>query len=50
MPKVKGRGKVIKTRMKSLPGNKYLVCDVYEKAGPKGGKTICHKKTKKRKK
>lgn len=47
MPKVKGRGKVVRTRTKSLPGNKYLVCDVYERPGKRGGKTVCHKKTKK---
>lgn len=28
----------------------YLNCDIYEKAGPRGGKTVCHKKKKKRKK
>jgi hypothetical protein len=50
MPKKKGRGRIIKTRAKRLPGgNSYLVCDVYEKAGPKGGKTVCHKKKKKKK-
>ena len=47
MPVPKGRGKVLRTRNKKLPGNKYLTCDVMEKAGPRGGKTVCHKKTKK---
>jgi len=48
MPKLKGRGKVVKTRTKSLPGGKeYLVCDVYEKPGPQGGRTSCTKRRKK---
>ena len=49
MPKVKGRGKILRTRTKKVSKNKYLVCDVYKKAGPKGGKTVCHMKTKKKK-
>ena len=49
MPRLKGRGRIVRTRAKSLPGNSYLVCDVYEKKGPQGGKTVCHKKTKKAK-
>lgn len=49
MPVPKGRGKVKKVRNKAIPGHpdKYLVCDVMEKAGPRGGKTACHVKTKK---
>ena len=48
MPKVSGRGKVLRTRNVSLPGGQeYLVCDVYAKAGPQGGKTVCTKKRKK---
>lgn len=49
MPKAKGRGRIVRTRTKSLPGNSHLVCDVYEKAGPRGGKTVCHKKKNKAK-
>ena len=48
MPKLKGRGKVVKTRNVKLPGGKeYLTCDVYEKPGPQGGRTSCTKRTKK---
>jgi len=49
MPIPKGRGKLKKVRNKSIPGHpgEYLSCDVMEKAGPRGGKTVCHKKTKK---
>lgn len=49
MPIPKGRGKVVRTRTKKIPGNpdEYLVCDVMSKAGPRGGKTVCHKKRKK---
>lgn len=47
MPKVKGRGKIVRTRAKKINKRKYMVCDVYEKAGPQGGKTVCHVKTKK---
>ena len=48
MPKQRGRGKVVKTRTKALPGGaSYLVCDVYERAGPQGGKTVCTRKVKK---
>ncbi len=41
MPRMKGRGKVVRTRTKSLPKGKYMRCDVYEKPGPQGGKTVC---------
>lgn len=41
MPKQKGRGKIVRHVTKSLPGGKYMRCDVYEKAGPQGGKTVC---------
>jgi hypothetical protein len=41
MPKKKNRGKLVKTRTKSLPGGEYMRCDVYKKAGPQGGKTVC---------
>jgi len=49
MPIPKGRGKLVKIRSKKIPGdpNHYLVCDVMEKSGPRGGKTVCHRKTKK---
>lgn len=50
MPKVKGRGRVIRTRAKKVSKNKYMVCDVYTKEGPRGGKTVCHVKTKKKEK
>jgi hypothetical protein len=51
MPKTKGRGKVVKYRTKQIPGDKehYLLCEIMEKKGPKGGKTVCHKKKKKSK-
>ena len=37
---------MLRTRTKKIPGSKshYLVCDVMSKAGPGGGKTVCHKK------
>jgi len=41
MPKKKGRGKVLRTRTVTVPGGKYMMCDVYEKEGPRGGKTVC---------
>lgn len=41
MPKQKGRGKVIRHVTLSLPGNKFVRCDVYSKAGPKGGHLVC---------
>jgi hypothetical protein len=47
MPKKSGRGKVLKTRTKKVPGG-YIVCDVYEKAGPQGGKTVCSKPRKRK--
>lgn len=48
MPKVKGRGKVIRTRTIVPKKGRYIRCDVYEKAGPRGGKAVCGpvKKTK----
>lgn len=49
MPKVKGRGKVLKTRTVKIGPNQYMKCDVYEKPGPRGGHTVCGKvKTKKK--
>lgn len=50
MPKVKGRGKKLRTRTKKLPGGKYVHIDVYEKAGPKGGHTVAGPVKKKKKK
>lgn len=47
MPIPKGRRKRLRVRRKKLPGDKYLECDIMEKAGPKGGKTVCHVKKKK---
>ena len=50
MPKQKGRGKVQRTRTVSVGKNKYMRCDVYAKAGPSGGHTVCGKvRTKKKK-
>jgi len=49
MPRKKGRGKVLRTRTVSLPGGKYMHCDVYEKAGPRGGRTVCGPVKKKKK-
>ncbi len=50
MPIPKGRGKVQRYRNKRIPGHpdEYLQCEVMEKAGPRGGKTVCHKKKKKK--
>jgi len=49
MPVPKGRGKVEKIRNMRVPGhpNEYLQCHVMSKKGPRGGKTVCHVKTKK---
>lgn len=49
MPLAKGRGPVVRVRAKKIPGDSkhYLLCEVYEKAGVRGGRTVCHKKTKK---
>ena len=41
MPIPKGRGKVLRTRTKKLPGGKFQHCEVMEKPGPRGGKTVC---------
>ena len=41
MPVPKNRGKVLRTRTKKLPGGKYQHCEVMEKAGPRGGRTVC---------
>ena len=51
MPIPKSRGKVLRYRNKRIPGkkNKYLVCAVTSKSGKRGGKTVCHVKTKKKK-
>ena len=50
--KKKGRGRVLRTRTKKLPGNKYMHVDVMEKKGPRGGRTVAgpvrKKKTPKR--
>lgn len=52
MPKSKyrGRGGVKRYRTKRIPGHpdEYLTCAVVGKAGPRGGKTVCTKKRKKR--
>lgn len=48
MPKVKGRGKVLRTRTVKIGRNKYMHCDVYAKGGKRGGHTVCgNVKTKK---
>ena len=44
MPTPRGRGKVVKHRRKKLKGKKFLHCEVMQKAGPRGGKTVCHVK------
>lgn len=50
MPVPKHRGKVMRTRTKSLPGGRdYLRCEVMAKPGPRGGKTVCTKHRKKAK-
>lgn len=36
----KGRGKVLRTRTKKLPGDKFVRIDVVSKAGPQGGHTV----------
>ena len=41
MPKQSGRGKVLRTRTVKVSRKKYMRCDVYEEAGPRGGKTVC---------
>jgi len=45
MPKVRGRGKTLRTRTIHPPGRPdvYLHVDVKEKKGPRGGKTIAGK-------
>jgi hypothetical protein len=40
MPKKKGRGRVLRTRTVKTDG-KYMTCDIYEKPGPQGGRTVC---------
>ena len=41
MPIPKNRGKVLRTRTIKLPGGKFKHCEVMEKKGPRGGKTVC---------
>ena len=36
----KGRGKVLRTRTKKLPGGKFIHIDVVSKPGPQGGRTV----------
>lgn len=49
MPKVKGRGRILRTRTRKVSPTKYQRCDIYEKPGPQGGRTVCGPvKTKKR--
>jgi len=40
MPKVKGRGKKLRTRTIQLAGGKYMHVDIYSKPGPRGGHTV----------
>lgn len=40
MPRVKGRGKKLRTRTVKISKNKYIHVDVYSKAGPRGGHTV----------
>lgn len=50
MPKsrYKGRGKVLRYRIKPVSKNEYLTCAILSKPGKRGGRTICsiHKKMK----
>ena len=49
MPKFSGRGRTLRTRTVTLPGGaEYIVCDVYEKPGPQGGRTVCSPPRKKK--
>jgi len=41
MPKLKNRGKLLRTRTRKVGKDKYQRCDIYEKKGPHGGKTVC---------
>ena len=52
MPTAEAQRRHIKnTRTVKLPGGHYMHCDVVDKAGPKGGHTVCGPvKTKKGKK
>jgi len=51
MPIPKGRGRVLRTRNKRIPGKpgKYLQVHVMSKRGKRGGRTVAHVKKKKRK-
>jgi len=40
MPVPKGRGRVLRTRTKKLPGDKFVRIDVMSKPGPQGGRTV----------
>lgn len=51
MPVPKGRGKVLKTRTVTVPGSggrEYMRCEVMSKPGPRGGKTVCGPKRRKK--
>lgn len=41
MPKQKGRGQIVRKVTIRVGKDKYKRCDIYEKAGPRGGKTVC---------
>lgn len=43
MPKarVKARGGSIRTRTVKVGKNKFMVCEVVRKKGPRGGRTVC---------
>lgn len=45
MPTPKNRGRVLRYRSVKR-GGKTLICEVMEKAGPRGGKTVCHPRKK----
>lgn len=45
--KVRARGGAVRARTVKLPGDKYMVCDVTKKSGPRGGRTVCGKPKKK---
>ena len=49
MPIPKGRGKVVRVRTRKVGRDGYQVCEVLEKPGPRGGKTVCGPVKKKKK-
>ncbi len=41
MPLKKNRGKILRYRTVTLPGGGHMRCEIYEREGPRGGKTVC---------